>query len=67
MTHDLSVVDYSLGHLGSVHNAYVFLGTHIVQDMEHLIPEGHWMWAVSTDLRRFGVLCHLRPWEMHHY
>ena len=34
MPHNLLVVDYGLGHPGSVHDAHAFLGTRIAQDPE---------------------------------
>jgi hypothetical protein len=48
MLHNLFIVDYGLGHPGSVHNAYEFQGTHIAQNAEDLVPEGHWIWADSA-------------------
>ena len=48
MLHNLLVVDYGLGHPGSVHDAYAFQGMDIVKDPEGMIPEGHWMWADSA-------------------
>ena len=42
------VVDYSLGHPGSVHNAHAFLGTEITNNPEGLIPPQHWVWANSA-------------------
>ena len=48
MLHNLLVVDYGLGHPGSVHDAYAFQGTDIAKDPEGMIPEGHWMWADSA-------------------
>ena len=48
MPHNLLVVDYGLGHPGSVHDAHAFLGTRIAQDPEGMIPPGHWIWADSA-------------------
>ena len=48
MPHNLLVVDYGLGHPGSVHDAYAFQGTEMAQDPEAQIPEGHWIWADSA-------------------
>ena len=48
MPHNLLVVDYGLGHPGSVHDAYAFQGTDIAKDPEGMILEGHWMWADSA-------------------
>ena len=46
--HDLFIVNYGLGHPGSVHDVYTFQGTHIAQEPDDLIPEGHWIWADSA-------------------
>ncbi|KIN96837.1 hypothetical protein M404DRAFT_162126 [Pisolithus tinctorius Marx 270] len=48
MPHNLLVVDYGLGHPGSVHDAWVFQGTCIASRPGDLIPEDHWTWADST-------------------
>ena len=48
MPHNLWIVDYGLGHPGSVHDAYVFQGTEMAKDPESTIPEGHWIWADSA-------------------
>ena len=48
MVHNLSIVDYRLGHSRSIHDAYVFQGTHIAQEAEGLVPHGHWVWADSA-------------------
>ena len=45
MSYNLLVVGYSLGHPGSVHDAYVFQGIDIIKDLKGTIPENHWMWA----------------------
>src|SRR6266568_8716290 len=48
MPHNLLIVDYGLGHPGSVHDAHAFLGTCIVQNPEEIIPADHWIWADSA-------------------
>lgn len=48
MPHNLLIVDYGLGHPGSVHDAYAFQGTEMARNPEALIPEGHWIWADSA-------------------
>ena len=48
MPHNLLIVDYSLGHPGSVHDAYAFRSTRIYQEHGTLLPAGHWIWADSA-------------------
>ena len=48
MLHNLFIVDYGLGHPGSVHDTYAFQGTRIAQEAEALILENHWVWTDST-------------------
>lgn len=50
MLHDLRIVDYGLGHPGSVHDAHAFLGTRIAHDPAGMIPPEHWIWADSEYL-----------------
>ena len=47
MPHNLLVVDYCLGHLGSVNDASAFQGARLARQPD-LIPKGHWMWADSA-------------------
>ena len=42
------VVDYVLGQPGSVHDAYAFQGTRMVQDLAGVVPPHHWIWADSA-------------------
>ncbi|KIK11569.1 hypothetical protein PISMIDRAFT_122415 [Pisolithus microcarpus 441] len=42
------IVNYALGQPGSVHDAYAFQGTRILQDPANLIPARHWVWADSA-------------------
>jgi hypothetical protein len=46
--HNLLIVDYALGHSGSVHDAYALRSTHIYQEHDTLLPPDHWVWADST-------------------
>ncbi|KAG2751392.1 hypothetical protein P692DRAFT_201838976 [Suillus brevipes Sb2] len=48
MPHNLLIVDYSLGHPGSVHNAFAFRSTRLYEEHDDLLPDGHWVWADST-------------------
>ena len=48
MPHNLLVVDYGLGHPGSVHDAFAFQGMEMAKDLDGLIPAGHWIWANSA-------------------
>ena len=48
MLHNLHIVDYGLGHPGSVHDAHAFLETYITQNPDGIIPPEHWIWADSV-------------------
>ncbi|KIO14033.1 hypothetical protein M404DRAFT_121678, partial [Pisolithus tinctorius Marx 270] len=48
LLHNLLVVDYRLGHPGSVHDAWAFQGTRIASNPMQLIPRDHWTWADSA-------------------
>ena len=48
MVHSLRIINYGLGHPSSVHDAYAFLGSCIVQNLEGIIPAKHWLWADSA-------------------
>ena len=48
MPHNLRIVDYGLGHPGSVHDAYAFQGTQMGRNPEQVIPPDHWIWADSA-------------------
>jgi hypothetical protein len=48
MPHNLLIVDYALGHPGSVHDAYAFRSTCIYQEHDTLLPADHWIWADSA-------------------
>ena len=45
MPHNLVIVDYALGHPGSVHDAYAFRSTRLYQQHEALLPDDHWIWG----------------------
>jgi len=47
MPHNLHIVDYGLGHLGSIRDSYAFQGTQMVKDPGRVIPQDHWIWADS--------------------
>ncbi|KAG2059183.1 hypothetical protein BDR06DRAFT_1072085 [Suillus hirtellus] len=62
MPHNLLIVDYSLGHPGSIHDAYAFRSTRIYQEHDTLLPAGHWVWADSAyPLDTWSVY----EWSMH--
>ncbi|KIN97521.1 hypothetical protein M404DRAFT_160315 [Pisolithus tinctorius Marx 270] len=42
------MVNYGLGHPGSIHDAWVFQGTHITSQPGDHILEDHWTWEDST-------------------
>ncbi|KIN96799.1 hypothetical protein M404DRAFT_162250, partial [Pisolithus tinctorius Marx 270] len=48
LLHNLLVMDYRLGHLGSVHDVWAFQGTCITSNPMQLIPCDHWMWVDSA-------------------
>jgi hypothetical protein len=48
MPHNLCIVDYGLGHPGSVHDAYTFTEMYLANDPEGLILRDHWIWADSA-------------------
>jgi len=57
MLHNLRIVDYGLGHPGSVHDAYAFQGTRMGRNPEQIIPPDHWIWADSAyPLQRWCVV-----------
>jgi hypothetical protein len=45
LPHNLLIVDYSLGHTGSVHDAWAFRSTRTFKDHEKIFAPGEWMWA----------------------
>ncbi|KAG2053210.1 hypothetical protein BDR06DRAFT_886509 [Suillus hirtellus] len=48
MPHNLFIVDYTLGHPRSVHDAYAFRATHLYREHATLLPNDHWIWADSA-------------------
>ncbi|KAG2338220.1 hypothetical protein BDR05DRAFT_848810, partial [Suillus weaverae] len=48
LPHNLLIVDYSLGHPGSVHDPFTFQSTCLYDEHTDLLPDGHWVWADSA-------------------
>ncbi|KIK33473.1 hypothetical protein CY34DRAFT_64913, partial [Suillus luteus UH-Slu-Lm8-n1] len=48
MPHNLIIADYSIGHTGSAHDAFVFQSTHVFQNHATLLGNDHWIWADSA-------------------
>ncbi|EGN95055.1 hypothetical protein SERLA73DRAFT_61088, partial [Serpula lacrymans var. lacrymans S7.3] len=48
LPHNLRIVDYGLGHTGSVHDSYAFESTQIFRDHTAFLDEGEWLWADSA-------------------
>jgi len=44
----LLIVDYSLGHTGSVHDAWAFQSTRTFKNHDKIFGPGEWMWADSA-------------------
>ena len=44
----LAIVDYAVGHTGSVHNAQAFCATHIFKEHKCILAPGEWIWADSA-------------------
>jgi hypothetical protein len=45
---NLLIVDYSLGHTGSVHDAWAFRSTRTFKNHNRIFGPGEWMWADSA-------------------
>jgi hypothetical protein len=45
---NLLIVDYSLGHTGSVHDAWAFRSTRTFKDHDKIFGPGEWLWADSA-------------------
>jgi hypothetical protein len=45
---NLLIVDYSLGHTGSVHDAWAFRSTRTFKNHDKIFGPGEWMWADSA-------------------
>ena len=48
MPHDLMIVDYSVGHTGSVHDSWAFRSTRTSKEHERIFGPDEWMWADSA-------------------
>src|SRR6266403_1821703 len=48
MPQNCLIVDYSLGHTGSVHDAWAFRSTRTFRNHESIFGPGEWMWADSA-------------------
>ena len=44
----LLIVDYSVGHTGSVHDSLAFRSTRIYREHDHTFAPGEWVWADSA-------------------
>ena len=42
----LIVVDYAIGHTGSVHDSLAFRSTRVFKEHEQILAPGEWIWAV---------------------
>ncbi|KIK91419.1 hypothetical protein PAXRUDRAFT_149532, partial [Paxillus rubicundulus Ve08.2h10] len=62
MPHNLTIIAYALGQLGSMHDSYALQGTHIVQDHATLLPPVHCMWAdTAYPTERWCVMLFKKP------
>ena len=48
MPHDLTIVDYSVGHTGSVHDSWAFRSTRTYKEHDRIFGPNEWMWADSA-------------------
>ena len=48
MPHNLMIVDYSVGHMGSVHDSWAFWSTHTYKEHDSIFGPSEWMWANSA-------------------
>src|SRR5882757_6160284 len=48
LPHSLIIADYSLGHTGSVHDAWAFRSTRTFKNHDQIFAPGEWMWADSA-------------------
>ena len=46
----LCIVDYSIGHTGSIHDSWAFRNTLIYQKYEDIFAPGEWVWADAAYL-----------------
>lgn len=48
LPNSLLVVDYSIGHTGSVHDSWSFQSTHVFKERDQIFAPGEWLWADSA-------------------
>jgi len=48
MPHNLMIVDYSVGHTGSVHDSWAFRSTRTYKEHDSIFGPNEWMWADSA-------------------
>jgi DDE superfamily endonuclease len=48
MPHNLSIIDYSIGHTGSVHDSHAFQSTRVSREHETILEKDEWIWADSA-------------------
>ena len=46
--HNLMIVDYSVGHTGSIHDSWAFRSTRTFKEHHQLFMQGEWLWADSA-------------------
>ncbi|KAF8572887.1 hypothetical protein K439DRAFT_1259236, partial [Ramaria rubella] len=45
---NLRIIDYVLGHCGSVHDSTVFQDSRVYHEHRHFFRNGEWIWADSA-------------------
>ena len=45
---NLMIVDYSVGHMGSVHDSWAFWSTCTYKEQDRIFGPSEWMWADSA-------------------
>ena len=50
MPHNLRIIDYALGHTGSIHDSNAYRDTHIYHEPAVFLDPGAWIWADSAYL-----------------
>ena len=45
---NLLIIDFSYGHVGSIHDSTAFESTRVAQEHEALLEDGEWVWADSA-------------------
>jgi hypothetical protein len=48
LPHNLMIVDYSIGHTGSVHDSWAFCSTCTFKEHNQVLGPGEWLWADSA-------------------